>query len=276
MSDVLQGRAGGPGGIPFEGYAVPEGARLTEVHVFAEQFVHAIQFVYIDVVGERVELPRIGGEGGVHHAFILGPEEYLSAISGLADWYIDQIRFHTNLRVSEDYGSDGTALEFTIEAPRGHAIVGLYGRADWFIDSLGIIARRIASKLPDHVVEPALESAVEPAPEPAAEPALEPAAEPAPESAAEPPAREARPKDLEKVEGIGPKIAALLVSNGILDLADLAATPAEKVKAILTAAGSRYAIADPTTWPEQAALGAKGDWDGFAALQKKLKGGRRG
>jgi len=27
MSDVLQGRAGGPGGIPFEGYAVPEGVR---------------------------------------------------------------------------------------------------------------------------------------------------------------------------------------------------------------------------------------------------------
>ncbi|NTW02259.1 MAG: helix-hairpin-helix domain-containing protein, partial [Oscillochloris sp.] len=122
--------------------------------------------------------------------------------------------------------------------------------------------------------EPAAEEPV--AEEPVAEePATEePAAEePVAEEPAE--AREARPKDLEKIEGIGPKIAALLVSNDILDLSDLAATSATQLKEILTAAGSRYAIADPTTWPEQAALGAKGAWSELTALQKTLKAGRR-
>jgi hypothetical protein len=240
MSDVIQGRAGGLGGAPFEGYAIPEGARLSEVHVFAERYVHAIQFVYVDADGNRGELPKVGGEGGQHHQFLLESDEYVTGISGLADWYIDQIRFHTNRRVSGSFGGDETGKTFELAAFAGQAVVGLNGWADCYIDSVSLISRP---------------SAAEP---------------PAPAD----PAREARPKDLEKVEGIGPKIAALLVANGILDLSDLAAMPAAQIKQILST-NARFAIADPTTWPEQAALGASGDWDAMAALQKKLKAGRR-
>lgn len=86
---------------------------------------------------------------------------------------------------------------------------------------------------------------------------------------------EARPKDLELVEGIGPKIAGLLIDHGIMDLADLAAAPVERLRAILDAAGKRFRLADPTTWPEQAALGASGAMEAMKELQARLKGGRK-
>jgi len=102
------------------------------------------------------------------------------------------------------------------------------------------------------------------------------AAETAPTRAA--PAADAtrapRSKDLELVEGIGPKIAELLISHDIYDLADLAAAPVERLREILGAAGRRFRLADPATWPEQARLGASGAWDALTELQSKLKAGR--
>ena len=86
--------------------------------------------------------------------------------------------------------------------------------------------------------------------------------------------RRPRGKGLEIVEGIGPKIAELLISHNIHDLAELASTPVDKLSEILGAAGRRFRLADPTTWPEQAALGAAGMWDKLTELQAQLKGGR--
>lgn len=80
--------------------------------------------------------------------------------------------------------------------------------------------------------------------------------------------------DLKIIEGIGPKIADLLINEGIVSFADLAATPAERVKEILDAAGSSYAMHDPTTWAEQAELARDGKWDELKELQDKLNAGR--
>ena len=52
-----------------------------------------------------------------------------------------------------------------------------------------------------------------------------------------------------------------------------AAADVERLREILDAVNLR--IADPTTWPEQAALAAAGDLDGLASLQSELKGDRR-
>lgn len=86
--------------------------------------------------------------------------------------------------------------------------------------------------------------------------------------------RQPRPAELELVEGIGPKIAELLIANGIYDLADLAETSVETVRKILSDAGRRFRLADPGTWQEQAALGAAGKWDELSELQVRLKAGR--
>jgi hypothetical protein len=99
-----------------------------------------------------------------------------------------------------------------------------------------------------------------------------PAAEveaPAPPPAAAPPA----PDDLERIEGIGPKIAGLLQAADITTFAQLAVTDVGRLERIVREAG--ITIADPTTWPEQARLAAAGRWDELEVLQEELKGGRR-
>jgi ribosomal protein L30 len=80
--------------------------------------------------------------------------------------------------------------------------------------------------------------------------------------------------DLELIEGIGPKIAAVLKAAGIVTFADLAAADASRLAEILQQEPN-LRLADSTTWPEQAALAAAGKWDEFKALTEQLKGGRR-
>ncbi|NOZ60362.1 MAG: hypothetical protein GXO74_01635 [Calditrichaeota bacterium] len=85
----------------------------------------------------------------------------------------------------------------------------------------------------------------------------------------------ARPDELTKVEGIGPKIASLLIADGIMDFEDLSRTSVDRLNVILQKGGQNYNIADASTWPEQAALAVRGEWDELKKLQDELKGGRR-
>jgi len=80
--------------------------------------------------------------------------------------------------------------------------------------------------------------------------------------------------DLELIEGIGPKIAAVLKAAGIATFADLATAHTSRLTEILEQEPN-LRLADPGTWPEQAALAAEGDWDAFKALTEQLKGGKR-
>jgi len=82
------------------------------------------------------------------------------------------------------------------------------------------------------------------------------------------------PDDLTRIEGIGPKISSLLQAAGITTFAQLAATDVSRLKKILAEA-RLTALADPTTWPEQASLAAAGKWEALKRLQSELKGGRR-
>ena len=87
-------------------------------------------------------------------------------------------------------------------------------------------------------------------------------------------ARSALPDDLKLIEGIGPAIARVLNEQGIHTFADLAGASLETLERILAGAGPRFRIADPRSWAGQAALAARGDWDGLKAMQDLLKGGR--
>lgn len=81
-------------------------------------------------------------------------------------------------------------------------------------------------------------------------------------------------EDLTVVEGIGPKIGELLKNAGIYNYVSLATTSADTIKDILEAAGSRFSMHDPTTWPAQASLAAQGRWDELDTLKDELDGGR--
>lgn len=81
--------------------------------------------------------------------------------------------------------------------------------------------------------------------------------------------------DLKIVEGIGPKIEELLFQNGVYTYQQLAETPVEEIRNILSAAGSRFAMHDPGTWSAQALLAANGEWDNLKAYQDFLNAGKR-
>lgn len=78
--------------------------------------------------------------------------------------------------------------------------------------------------------------------------------------------------DLRRIEGIGPKVAAILGAAGITTFEHLATVDLEPLRELLRAAGLPFM--DPASWPQQATFAAQGDWNGLATLQIALKGGR--
>jgi len=93
------------------------------------------------------------------------------------------------------------------------------------------------------------------------------------EMAAPVPAEPVIPDDLKKIEGIGPKISILLNNAGILTYSQLAAKSYDQLQDIIDDAGPRFRIARPKSWPDQAALAAKGQWDQLKDYQNRLRGG---
>ena len=81
--------------------------------------------------------------------------------------------------------------------------------------------------------------------------------------------------DLKVIEGIGPKIEALLKAAGIATWAALADSHADRLQEILDTGGDRFRIADPTSWPDQASLAAEGRWKDLDEYQDILLGGRQ-
>ncbi|MEN0006694.1 MAG: helix-hairpin-helix domain-containing protein [Bacteroidota bacterium] len=80
--------------------------------------------------------------------------------------------------------------------------------------------------------------------------------------------------DLKIIEGIGPKIEQILKEGGIADWNALTEAKAKHLRKILDAAGSRFRVHDPGTWPAQARLAVNGEWDLLREYQDELKGGR--
>lgn len=128
--------------------------------------------------------------------------------------------------------------------------------------------------------KPAKSKPAKPAAPKAEAPAVK-AAAPAPKVEVEAPAVKAaaapapgKKDNLKKIEGIGPKIESLLHEAGILTFAQLAATKADKIKEILAAAGKRYQMHDPTSWPLQSGMAAEGKWDELNKWQDEHDHGR--
>ena len=83
-----------------------------------------------------------------------------------------------------------------------------------------------------------------------------------------------KPDDLKVVEGIGPKIEGLLNDAGIYTFAELANTASERIKEILVAAGPRFQMHDPGTWPQQSAMARDGKFDELKKWQDELNKGK--
>ena len=79
--------------------------------------------------------------------------------------------------------------------------------------------------------------------------------------------------DLTVVEGIGPKISELFNNAGVKTFAQLAIQTVPQMRKVLDDGGSRFRIANPSTWGQQAALAAENKWDELKKLQDNLSGG---
>ena len=79
--------------------------------------------------------------------------------------------------------------------------------------------------------------------------------------------------DLTVVEGIGPKINELFNNAGVKTFAQLAKQTVPQMRKVLDDGGSRFRIANPSTWGQQAALAAENKWDELKKLQDNLSGG---
>lgn len=85
----------------------------------------------------------------------------------------------------------------------------------------------------------------------------------------------AQADNLTRIEGIGPKISGILQAAGIHTFAQLAQTEVSRLEQILAESDLKHRLANPTTWPEQAGLAARGEWEALEELQEELHGGRR-
>lgn len=101
-----------------------------------------------------------------------------------------------------------------------------------------------------------------------AEPKKEAPKKEAPKAAA--PAADAKPDDLTKVEGIGPKIAETLNAAGVTSFAALAKKSPAEISEIIAEVRGKH-VTD--TWPKQAEMAAAGQWDELKKWQDELDGG---
>ena len=78
--------------------------------------------------------------------------------------------------------------------------------------------------------------------------------------------------DLTKIEGIGPKIAEILVAAGINTFEALSSAKIGDLRNILES--HKLSSHDPKTWSKQATLAKNEKWDKLSELQQELKGGK--
>ncbi|MDQ5768157.1 hypothetical protein [Thiothrix subterranea] len=76
--------------------------------------------------------------------------------------------------------------------------------------------------------------------------------------------------DLQKLVGIGPTFASILHRAGIHTYQQLAETSHQKLQALLIVEDEQFSQHDTSSWPQQAALAARGEWEQLKTYQDSL------
>ncbi|MFI6424417.1 helix-hairpin-helix domain-containing protein [Promicromonospora sp. NPDC050880] len=131
------------------------------------------------------------------------------------------------------------------------------------VDEIEGTEAKAAALAQDEAETAAAEAAAEQTtPEPSPEPSSEPEPEPEPE-----------PQDLRRIEGIGPKIEAVLKAAGYTTYAKIAGASETELREALATGGITFAPA-ATSWADQAQYLVDGDEDGLQEYQDYLVGGQ--
>lgn len=88
------------------------------------------------------------------------------------------------------------------------------------------------------------------------------------------PAVESAEDDLQRIEGIGPKVEGALKESGIKTFAQVAAMSADDLTRIVKEEKGVRIVGDAATWAKQAQFLVDGDEAGFEAYKDRLVGGR--
>lgn len=130
--------AGGAGGQIFGAYLIPKGTHLSAIYVHAGDVIDGLQLETTDRTDTRGLLPFIGGVGGSRIEFRLEAGEKIIGITGRSSDHINAIQFHTTNGSSPLYGKD-EGTPFILKVDEDGEFKGLYGRAGWYLDSIGLI-----------------------------------------------------------------------------------------------------------------------------------------
>lgn len=122
---------GGSGGSEFR----DDVTGLVRMRGFLVRFggyVDGITGVYQDYRGKTVYLPH-GGSGGEYDIAVFDDDEYIVAVEGRADKFVDRITFHTNKRTYGPYGGTGGKPWLL----KGNKLTGFWGRSVELMDQIG-------------------------------------------------------------------------------------------------------------------------------------------
>jgi len=76
--------------------------------------------------------------------------------------------------------------------------------------------------------------------------------------------------DLKKIEGIGPKIEEVLNNGGIYTYSQLYNSNSDRLQELLNDAGSQYRMHNPDSWPHQAGMANRSEWNELKSYQNSL------
>ena len=71
------------------------------------------------------------------------------------------------------------------------------------------------------------------------------------------------------IDGVGPKLEQLLIGGGFTSFTAIANAEVADLQKVLDAAGSRYKMHNPTSWPLQARFARDGKFEALKSWQEK-------
>ena len=76
--------------------------------------------------------------------------------------------------------------------------------------------------------------------------------------------------DLKKIEGVGPKIEEILNNGGIYTFSQLYNSDRNRLRKLLDDAGNQYKMHDPSSWPHQAGMANRAEWQELKSYQGSI------
>jgi hypothetical protein len=139
--------AGQQKGSEFSDERIPSGGRVTDIFVFAESSICAVQMQFVLPDGRTWTSPQRGASGCHQSSFHLDSDEYVVGLSGRYDTYINSLQIRTNKRTSLLFGGSEGTQEYNIDVEVGNQGVGFVGSSGRYLNSIGLNFISLATRL---------------------------------------------------------------------------------------------------------------------------------